>query len=114
VQSDDETSDKVFNESNVAGMKRWYVDGWACLNYWVENGSPCGRCISACPYNKPKAFAHDLVKGIASKTSILNGTFIAFDKALGYGGQLEDGNDPLEWWTQDENPQSWFRGSGGA
>ncbi|MHA2325335.1 MAG: reductive dehalogenase, partial [Promethearchaeota archaeon] len=43
-----------FNISNNPGVKKYYIDGEKCFEYWVENSSDCGNCIAACPFSKIK------------------------------------------------------------
>ena len=38
--------------SNNPGVKKYYVDVEKCFEFWIENSSDCGSCISACPYSK--------------------------------------------------------------
>ncbi|UCC21271.1 MAG: reductive dehalogenase [Promethearchaeota archaeon] len=42
--------------SNNPGVKKYYVDVEKCFEFWVENSSDCGNCISACPFSKIKKF----------------------------------------------------------
>ncbi|WP_258359877.1 reductive dehalogenase [Moorella sulfitireducens (nom. illeg.)] len=98
----------TFCKSNNPGMKKWYVNTWSCLKFWVENGSSCGNCQIVCPYSKPKTWIHDVVKGISSKTTAFNSAFITLDDALGYGKTLEE-NDPRKWWSSKGRPERWPR-----
>lgn len=47
-----EPSDKILNQSNIIGVKKWTVDGEKCFNIWANQGTECGICIRVCPYNK--------------------------------------------------------------
>ncbi|MFX1419318.1 MAG: reductive dehalogenase [Promethearchaeota archaeon] len=38
--------------SNNPGVNKYYVDVEKCFEFWVENSSDCGNCISACPFSK--------------------------------------------------------------
>jgi reductive dehalogenase len=40
--------------SNNPGVKKYYVDVEKCFEFWVENSSDCGNCISACPFSRIK------------------------------------------------------------
>ncbi|MFW9895630.1 MAG: reductive dehalogenase [Candidatus Thorarchaeota archaeon] len=51
-----EPSFKGFNISNNSGVKKYYIDGEKCFEFWVENSSDCGKCIAACPYSKIKKY----------------------------------------------------------
>lgn len=47
-----EPSDKILNQSNIKGVKKWTVDGEKCFSIWANQGTECGICIRVCPYNK--------------------------------------------------------------
>ncbi len=42
--------------SNNPGVKKFFVDVEKCFEFWVENSSDCGNCISACPFSKIKEY----------------------------------------------------------
>ncbi|TFF89722.1 MAG: 4Fe-4S dicluster domain-containing protein [Promethearchaeota archaeon] len=42
--------------SNNPGVKKYYVDVEKCFEFWVENSSDCGSCITVCPFSKIKKF----------------------------------------------------------
>ncbi|MBY8989088.1 MAG: 4Fe-4S dicluster domain-containing protein, partial [Candidatus Lokiarchaeota archaeon] len=44
------------NISNNPGVMKFYVDGEKCFEFWIENSSDCGKCISACPFSKIKRY----------------------------------------------------------
>lgn len=96
ITYDKDPSTKVYCESNNPGMKKWYVNAWNCLDFYVKNGTPCNVCIAVCVYNKPQTWIHDVVKGISAVTPVFNGTFKVLDDTLGYG-KIKD-EDPWEWW----------------
>lgn len=97
ISKEKDPSTEVKCPSNNPGMKKWYVNTWTCLEFWTENGGGCNICQGVCPYNKPKTWIHDVVKGVSSKTTAFNGTFATLDDVLGYGSTVED-NDPWKWW----------------
>jgi len=33
-----------------SGVKKWYIKGERCLNFWQENGASCANCIAVCPF----------------------------------------------------------------
>ncbi|MHA2391488.1 MAG: reductive dehalogenase, partial [Promethearchaeota archaeon] len=45
-----------FNISNNSGVKKYYIDGEKCFEFWIENSSDCGNCIAACPFSKIKEY----------------------------------------------------------
>lgn len=105
ISLDKDPSEKVFCQSNNPGMKKWNVNTWTCPNYWVENARRCAVCQAVCPYNKPKTWIHDLVKGVSATTSVFNGTFATLDNALDYGSYQ---HDPLEFWNSPDRPKKWW------
>jgi reductive dehalogenase len=54
---------------NNSGVRKWYVNAERCLTFWAINKrkwTSCGgRCISVCPWNKPLAPSHDIVRWAA-------------------------------------------------
>ncbi|HSW36576.1 MAG TPA: reductive dehalogenase [Candidatus Limnocylindrales bacterium] len=38
--------------SNNRGIKKWPVNSWACLKFWVNNGKDCGICQAVCPFSR--------------------------------------------------------------
>jgi reductive dehalogenase len=38
--------------SNNSGVKKYYVNVEKCFEFWIENSSDCGKCISVCPFSK--------------------------------------------------------------
>ncbi|MHA2182242.1 MAG: reductive dehalogenase [Promethearchaeota archaeon] len=54
ISKDREPSFKGYNISNNPGVKKYYIDGEKCFEFWVENSSDCGNCIAVCPFSKIK------------------------------------------------------------
>ncbi len=104
ISFDKEPSYDIKCPSNNPGMKKWYVNGWSCFKFWIENGSDCANCIAACPYNKPQTWIHDVVKGVSAKTSAFNSTFRVLDDALGYG---KTDDNTTKWWNSEGRPEKW-------
>ena len=42
----------LHNQSNIAGVTKWTVDGEACFGYWSKINSDCSVCIRVCPYTR--------------------------------------------------------------
>lgn len=40
--------------SNNSGVKKYYVSGEKCFEYWIENSGDCGNCIAVCPFSNIK------------------------------------------------------------
>jgi reductive dehalogenase len=76
--------------SNNPGVLKWYIDPEKCVQFWVENGSDCANCITACPYNKPAMWHHQLSAAIATSPSAPLHTLMArMDKLFGYGNTYD-------------------------
>lgn len=58
---------------NNPGYRKWYVDHERCLIFWGVNKkkwtSCAGRCIAACPWNKPVTTFHNLFRWGATQSS---------------------------------------------
>lgn len=40
------------NESNIAGVRKWTIDGEACFGYWAKINSDCAVCVRVCPFTR--------------------------------------------------------------
>ena len=40
------------NQSNLAGVVKWSVDGVRCFKFWANQNSDCSICVRVCPYNR--------------------------------------------------------------
>ncbi len=49
---DGKPSDELYNQSNIAGITKWSVDGEKCFGYWSKINSDCSVCIRVCPYTR--------------------------------------------------------------
>lgn len=47
-----EPSDRRPNQSAIAGITKWTVDGERCFGYWTKINSDCAVCIRVCPYTR--------------------------------------------------------------
>ncbi len=41
-----------YNENNNPGVKKWYIQAEKCLQFWLDNGTPCAVCIAVCPFTE--------------------------------------------------------------
>ncbi|NOR15797.1 MAG: reductive dehalogenase [Candidatus Aminicenantes bacterium] len=72
--------------SNNPGVQKWYIDPEKCLEFWVENGSDCSNCITACPYNKLDLWHHQLASAATGLPgSSLHSLMARMDKLFGFG-----------------------------
>jgi reductive dehalogenase len=56
ISMEKEPSFNGYNISNNPGVKKYYIDGEKCFEFWVENSSDCGNCIAVCPFSKIKEY----------------------------------------------------------
>ena len=56
ISNEKDPTFKGYNISNNPGVKKYYIDGEKCFEFWVENSSDCGNCIAACPFSKIERF----------------------------------------------------------
>jgi epoxyqueuosine reductase len=45
-------STRVYNRSNLRGVKKWTVDAEKCFRFWVNQNTDCSICIRVCPFNR--------------------------------------------------------------
>ena len=78
------------------GYENWRFDAERCSKFRVGNphGSACGRCIKACPWNKPEDRIHDLVRWIIQYVPLLNSFMVKMDNVFGYGKR----DKKYKWW----------------
>ena len=48
----DSPSEKVYNQSNMVGVKKWNTDAEKCFKFWANQNSDCSICIRVCPFNR--------------------------------------------------------------
>ncbi len=73
-------------ETSNPGVKKWYLDGVSCFEYWTKNHGDCGSCIASCPYNKPDFWHHRLVDKIsAALPGTTHSLMKEMDAVFGYG-----------------------------
>jgi reductive dehalogenase len=86
-------TERPYNQSNLAGVRKWTVDGEKCFNFWANQNSDCSICIRVCPYNKDYSrWYHRLARRLAG--TALRGLLLRLDERLGYGRRLKPG----QWW----------------
>ncbi len=81
------------NESSIAGVRKWSVDGERCFRFWASQNSDCSICIRVCPYNKDFGKRrHRLGRRLAGTR--LRKLMLKLDGWLGYGERMQ----PKRWW----------------
>lgn len=98
--SDGPPSYKIYNISNITGVKKWTVDGEKCFDFWSRQSTECGICIRVCPFNKNNnnfwhVFYKKWVFNILLKFKQYK-TILFFENLLGFDKRLK----PNDWWTR--------------
>ena len=72
--------------NNHKGVQKFYSDAKKCFNFWIDNDSACGNCISACTFNEADFWHHWLIMGITPATpAFLHGWMAELHPVFGYG-----------------------------
>jgi len=71
------------------GYEKWEFNAEQCSKFRVTNqkGAVCGRCIKVCPWNKPKGWAHDVVRWMVRHIPVMDRPIVKMDDIWGYGKQ---------------------------
>jgi len=85
------------------GYETWKLDERRCASFSMLNkhGTMCGKCVHVCPWNRPYAWQHNLVRWGIERSSLARSLAIRADRALGRG--KEGGNDDEKWWFDLED-----------
>ncbi|TRZ95389.1 MAG: hypothetical protein D4R82_02370 [Dehalococcoidia bacterium] len=59
-----------------------------------KHGSWCNNCVKVCPWTRPNAWNHNLVRWAVQRSSLARRISIKADEFLGYG----KGNEQDKWW----------------
>jgi len=87
----------VFGDKSVHnGYESWRIDHKSCTSYRIsnQNGSSCGTCIKACPWNKPEGRIHDFVRWVVKHTHFFDRFLVWMDDVGGYSKQ----RIKKKWW----------------
>ncbi len=93
-----EPQDKIINQSNFVGIRKWSVDGEKCFKFWANQGTDCSICIRVCPYNKDSSrwltrLYYQAWRRLAATR--LRRFALWLDVTLGFGERLR----PSWWWS---------------
>ena len=96
--------------NNQVGVKKFYADAKKCYDFWIENDSACGNCITACTFNEPDYWHHWLsMAGATVAPSILHNLMSHMHPLFGYGA-TDDPAKVEKFWKTGEgmrvNPSS--------
>ena len=82
-----EHSDEAgYTWNNRLGVRKFQSDAKKCFNFWCENDSACGNCISACTFNEPDVWHHWFIMAITGAApEFLHGWMAELHPVFGYG-----------------------------
>ncbi len=89
----DAPSDRVYNISNIRGVRKWTTDAEKCFRFWSNQNTDCSICVRVCPYNR------DYSRRLNRLWRWLAGTPLRrlalwLDRLSGRGRRME----PNTWW----------------
>ena len=91
---DGDQKETVYNQSNIAGIKKWTTDAEKCFDFWANQATDCSICVRVCPYNRkmPKWLFTNWVRLMSSPFRRI---ILWVDKIIGHGKR----NAPTNWWS---------------
>ncbi len=48
----DAPTGRVYNISNIRGVRKWTTDAEKCFRFWSNQNTDCSICVRVCPYNR--------------------------------------------------------------
>ena len=48
----DAPTDRIYNISNIRGVRKWTTDAEKCFRFWSNQNTDCSICVRVCPYNR--------------------------------------------------------------
>lgn len=83
--------DPLYSWHHQRGVKKFYNDAKLCYKYWVDSGTDCAICLTACPWNKPDFWHHRLIDASMQYTGGPIHTFMkVMDELFGYGNVFDE------------------------
>jgi len=98
----DAPSEHRHNISNIAGIKKWSVDGEKCFGYWATQNTDCAICIRVCPFNRDHSkwttrFWRKLASVISLRAPRFISLLLRWDDYTGHGKRVK----PVKWWARE-------------
>ena len=89
----DAPADRIYNISNIRGVRKWTTDAEKCFRFWSNQNTDCSICVRVCPYNR------DYSKRLSRLWRWMAGTRLRrlalwLDRRSGRGRRVE----PQTWW----------------
>lgn len=83
--------DPKYSWHHQRGVKKFYNDAKKCYKYWVDSGTDCAICLTACPWNKPDFWHHRLIDASNAYTGGPIHSFMkVMDELFGYGNVFDE------------------------
>jgi 3-chloro-4-hydroxyphenylacetate reductive dehalogenase len=100
-------ADHKIDDYGYGGYRSYEFDWERCTKYRLmnQNGAYCGVCVKVCPWNKPKAWWHDIVRRSVRSAPRLDPLWVKLDEWLGYG----KAHPELKWWFDLEEVDGHMR-----
>ena len=57
-------------KKNVRGAVKWQSNMETCYKFWRKAGTDCAICMAVCPYSKPHAFYHNIIRFLCTRNPI--------------------------------------------
>ncbi len=88
--------------NNHTGVQKFYSDAKKCFNFWIDNDSACGNCISACTFNEPDVWHHWFIMWITQASpAFLHKWEAELHPVFGYGAH-DDPTKVDKFWETGE------------
>ena len=91
----DDPSERIYNRSNISGIRKWTVDAEKCFDFWVKQVTDCSICLRVCPYNRDYPSWVNRLR-FRLMGSFLRSFMLWLDNTLG-GGKRKT---PRWWWGE--------------
>ncbi len=100
---DGEPTNERHNHSNIAGVRKWSVDGEKCFGYWARQNTDCAICIRVCPFNRDYSkWTTRVWRKLATVVSLraprLIRLLLRWDDMQKHGKRVK----PSQWWTEQK------------
>ncbi|MDH3754364.1 MAG: reductive dehalogenase, partial [Acidimicrobiia bacterium] len=89
------------NRSNIAGIRKWTIDGEKCFGYWSKINSDCAVCVRVCPFTRDYSRRRNRLWRRLAGTR-LRRTALRLHDRFGGGKRLKS----KEWWPGDDRTGS--------
>jgi epoxyqueuosine reductase len=81
------------------GYETWKLDTKRCASFnFNKKGTMCNRCVKSCPWTQPQTWPHNLVRGLVTRSRLVQRIAIGAATHLGLGNDHPD----QKWWYNVE------------